>query len=110
MLIKVKAHNVHLQVAQREWIERRLAFAFGRFTARIQQITLTFCDVNGTRGGLDKQCRIRVLLDSQPEVIVEGKDATVEAVVACVVDRAARAVARSVAKMRDYSAPASARP
>ena len=103
MLIDIANRNLVLDETQKEWVERRLMFALARFASRIQRVTVTFADVNGTRGGADKECRIRVKLGSAGEVIVEGTDTSVEAVVAALVDRVARSVARKIEKDWDHS-------
>lgn len=101
MLIEVSNRNVTLDEKQREWIQRRLQFALGRFSSCIRRVSVVFRDVNGTRGGVDKKCRLRVVLIPDGEVIVEDTDSSVEAVVAMVSERAARSVARRIERRND---------
>jgi putative sigma-54 modulation protein len=42
--------------------ERRLQFATDRFQDHIREIGVVFRDVNGPRGGVDKQCRLIAML------------------------------------------------
>lgn len=102
MLIEISNRNGTLDTNQREWIERRLQFALGRFVSRIRRVSVVFSDVNGNRGGVDQQCRIRIQLLPRGEVVVEGRDQTKEAAGATTVDRAARTVARTIARTWDY--------
>lgn len=102
MLIEVSNRNVTLDEKQREWVERRLHFALGRFAACIRRVSVSFSDTNGARGGVDKKCRLRVVLIPDGEVIVEDTDSSVETVVSMVSERAARSVARKVERRNDH--------
>ena len=51
MLIEVTKRSVMLAEGVREWIERRLQFALGRFSPRIRRVSVIVSDVNGNRGG-----------------------------------------------------------
>lgn len=41
--------------ALRQYVERRLRFALGRFAHRLDQLQVRLEDVNGPRGGLDQR-------------------------------------------------------
>lgn len=101
MLIEVTNRNVTLAEGVREWIERRLQFALGRFSSRIRRVSVIFSDVNGGRGGCDKQCRLKVTLIPSGEVVIEDVDPSVVTVVANVAERAARSVARLLERRRE---------
>ena len=102
MLIDVLDRDVTLDEGTLEWIERRLQFALGRFAGRIRRVQVILSNFNGHRGGTDKQCRLRITLISKEEIVVEDVDATVEAVTANAVERAARSVARWLERQRDF--------
>ncbi len=101
MRINVTNRNVTLTEVVREWIERRLQFALGRFSSRIRHVSVILSDVNGNRGGCDKQCRLRIVLISSGEVVVEDIDPSVVNVVTIVADRAARSVSRVLERRRE---------
>jgi hypothetical protein len=101
MLIEVTKRNVSLAVGVREVIDRRLRFALGRFSSRIRHVSVIFNDVNGNRGGCDKQCRLKINLIPQGELVLEDVDSSVDAVVANVAERAARSVARVLERSRE---------
>jgi ribosome-associated translation inhibitor RaiA len=82
-------------------VERRMAFALGRFGGRISAVTVWLSDVNGPRGGVDKACRVQVALTAGPAVRVEHRDADLYAAVARAADRIGRAVARDLARRRE---------
>ncbi len=74
------------------YTERRLRFALGRFGTRIRQIMVRIADLNGPRGGVDKQCRITVDVRPFGTVILEETDADLYRAI----DRAAHRVSQSV--------------
>ena len=68
-----------------EHIEHRIGFAFARIRESIRSITLTLCDINGPKGGIDKQCKIMIKADSLPTiVIVERQAETIHAIDRCI--------------------------
>jgi ribosome-associated translation inhibitor RaiA len=90
-----------LSDAIRSTVERRLAFALGRFGGRIAGVTVWLGDVNGPRGGVDKTCQVQVALASGNRLLVEDADADLYAAIARAADRVGRAVARDLARRRD---------
>lgn len=84
-------------------IRRRFAFALGRFDGRVRSVTVRLTDVNGPRGGVDKQCRVTAHLRGGARAIVlEDIDADAAVAVDRVADRTARAVARAAHALRDW--------
>jgi putative sigma-54 modulation protein len=100
MHVEIRATNFRLRHADRADIERRLQFALGRFDRRIVQVTLVLADVNGPRGGDDKQCRLLVRLAHSGKVTIEERQANVSFAVALAADRAGRAVSRRLNRRR----------
>ncbi len=82
--------------AMRAHVHRRLGFALGRFSDRIQRVRVVLGDENGPKGGLDKTCRVRVDLRGLGEVIVEQADSDVYAAIDRAADRVGRTVARQI--------------
>lgn len=82
---------------------RRLEFALGRFGSRVESLTVRLLDLNGPKGGIDKQCLVAVRL-SRPRRLIVIEDTDVDAVVAIdrAVGRAARSVARAIQTRRDW--------
>lgn len=99
--IKVTKRNVTLTEGMRDWVERRLQFAVGRFSTQIRTVSVVFSDANGHRGGSDKHCRLRIMLNPSGEVVVEDTDPSVVEVVSSVAERAARSVNRELERRRD---------
>lgn len=76
MRLHVFAQNVSLSPEVEELVKRRLDFALARFTTRISRVAVRLEDLNGPRGGLDKQCRIDVTLTRSGRLTAQdtGKD------------------------------------
>jgi len=89
---------------------RRLGFALGRFADRITTVWLRLSDLNGPRGGVDKQCRIEVRGVNQWEVVVEDRDCDVYVAIDRAADRVGRAVGRTVERLREGHPAVTVRP
>lgn len=78
-------------------VHKRLDFALGRFAGRVRSLTVRLKDLNGPRGGVDKQCQIAIRLDRpRRTIVIEELDAEPEAAIGRAAQRASRAVARAV--------------
>ncbi len=101
MNLTMQTRNMRLTKQVREWIERRLAFALGRFASSLTEVRACVSDENGPRGGVDKQCTLEARLRSSGSVLVEVRDADTESAVSRAADRLARRVRDTLAKRRD---------
>ncbi|HBC63522.1 MAG: HPF/RaiA family ribosome-associated protein [Planctomyces sp.] len=100
MRIQIVEDGVSLKSAQREFVERRLLFAFNRFDERIRQIVVSFSDVNGPRGGPGLQCRLNVSVAGCSDLLVTSEGETLEAVAAECAARGSRNLARRLVRRR----------
>jgi ribosomal subunit interface protein len=101
MEIQILARNIDLTDAQNEFIERRVQYALCRFSTEVRTVQVTISDINGPRGGTDVLCRVKLVL-KKGEVLAGDTDASVEAAIANVADRAARSLARQLDRQRDH--------
>lgn len=60
MKLFIKQRNVKLTLKEKGAIDRRFHFCFSRLTEVVKRVTLTLEDINGPKGGIDKQCKIQV--------------------------------------------------
>ena len=100
MRIDIKASGFPLTKALIDYSERRLRFALTRHSDRITRITLLVGDSNGPRGGIDKFCRIRVLLKNAPGLLIEDTGSELYAVIDRAVERAGQNVAKRIDRLR----------
>jgi hypothetical protein len=56
--------------------------------------------VNGPRGGVDRACRVKVVLSALPSVVVSEQDASLAAAIDRALGGAERAVRRAVQRRR----------
>ena len=102
MRFSISGDRVKVTTSLREYIDRRLYFALGRFDAVIDNVSVRVGDINGPRGGVDKHCQIVVTLlasGSNP-IAVDDNDEDLYAAVAQASNRAGRTVARAVQRKR----------
>ena len=59
MKFGIQGRHIELTAALLAHVERRLRFALSRFGQKIRLAAVQLADLNGPRGGLDKQCRVR---------------------------------------------------
>ena len=65
-----------------------------RFQHRLKQVYLYIEDVNGPRGGIDKQCRCVLHLRRMPPVVIQDQDDDMNALIYRVANRAAYALSQ----------------
>ncbi len=93
-----------------ELLQRRLEFAFGRFNGRVRSLSVQLRDLNGPRGGVDKQCLIAVRLDRpKREILIEDVDSEEAGAISRAAERASRAVARAIHASGDRRSAAARR-
>ena len=96
--------TVRLSEEWHEYLHARLAFALARFDHRILDITASLTDVNGPKGGVDKQCRLVVRLRPRGKVTIEQSASDLVAAIALAADRVSYAVSRALKRRRDARA------
>lgn len=94
MQISIVAGGFTLTGAIRSVVDRRMRFALGRFSGRIEHVRIALGDENGPKGGLDKTSRVRVGLCGLREVLVEQIDSDIYAAIDRAADRVGRIIAR----------------
>jgi hypothetical protein len=75
-------------------IRAQLAHHLGHDATSIQRGTVRFEDANGPKGGIDKICRIKLVLAGRPSVFAEKRDTSVGRAFALAVQSIGVAVAR----------------
>jgi len=90
MRIQIVARRFSQTSTLREMVELRLNQALGRVARRIAEATVSFEDLNGPRGGLDVQCRIKLRLDPRGEINVSAVAAEPSVALADAANRAER--------------------
>jgi ribosome-associated translation inhibitor RaiA len=81
-------------------IRRKLGRKLGRHALDIERTSVRIEDVNGPKGGIDKRCRIKVVLSGLPSVVVEEQNESLTAAVDGALDRLQRAVRETLRRRR----------
>jgi ribosomal subunit interface protein len=103
MRVQIRGRGLEMTDALRNFTLSLLQVALDRFRDRIEGIEASVVDLNGPRGGVDKQCQLRAHLVQGDEVIARATDADSYAAIVRAVhrlrDRIARA--RTLRRKRD---------
>lgn len=96
----IRASHDELSAVDRAYIRRKLGRRLGKFADAIERVSVRIEDINGPRGGVDRACRIKVVLSGLPSVVFERRDSTLEAAVDGAVAGVETAVRRAVQRRR----------
>ena len=96
----IRAVGAPIHAEDRVYVRRKLGMKLGKFARAIERVSVRIKDVNGPRGGIDKLCRIKVVLSGLPSVVVEQQHASLQAAVDNALRRTESAVRRSVQRRR----------
>lgn len=105
MEIHLHARGEALPDDLRHHVLRRLRFALQRLRPRIVSVRLALRDVNGPRGGVDKQACVRLQLERGPAAVVSVVHSRWPDLIDQVADRAARLVLRRTQRERRSMRP-----
>lgn len=93
MEIRTIGSGIDVDSALDAYVKRRIHFALGRFSSRVERVSVVLSNENGLNGGMVKTCCFRVRLLGLPTVAIKQADFDVRAAI----DRAADHVGRTVA-------------
>jgi putative sigma-54 modulation protein len=96
MQFEIHTKNIKISQPLRVHIERRLSFALERFAVRIARVCVRVGDQNGPKGGVDKRCRVAIVLLPSTTIVMEDQDANIYTAIDRVADKAGRCIGRSL--------------
>ena len=96
----IRLFGVELDPDDRIYIRRKLGMKLGKFASSIERVSVRAEDVNGPSGGIDHECRVKVVLSDQPTVMFVERDASLAAAVDRALAGSERAVRRAVRRRR----------
>jgi len=96
----IRATESDLSSDDRAYIRRKLGRRLGKFAGAIERVSVRTEDANGPRGGIDRVCRIKVVLSGLPSIVVERQDASLTAAVDGALSGVEMAVRRAVQRRR----------
>lgn len=71
-----------------------------RFRSRIRNVNVSVRDINGPKGGVDKQCRCVIHLKRMSPIVIEDKDDNLRNLVNRVAERVAYTLSQRIDKVR----------
>ena len=74
MRLNITGINLSATGALRAHVERRIGSAVGRCAHYVRMVHVSFMDVNGPRGGHDKQCKIYAALTPRGQLTITETD------------------------------------
>lgn len=101
MKIDVRARSFGLTDGLREHVKHRLQFTLTRFQERVERICVYLSDINGPRGGVDKECHLEVHLRGLPTLVVKDRQADLYVAIDRASQRAGRSLQRSAQRAQE---------
>ncbi len=96
MELELHVRGTRFAQTLRRYAERRFRFALRRFTQHVKRLRIDVEDLNGPRGGVDKQCRILADVAPSGRLVLAEKDAHLYAAMDRAADRLKRSVCRDI--------------
>jgi putative sigma-54 modulation protein len=86
-------------------IQKKILSMFSKFCERVQVIKVTIDDVNGPKGGKDKQCRVVIYSKGIPDIVITDNQTSVMSAVNIALSRARLSFLKKVKrKQKNYPA------
>jgi putative sigma-54 modulation protein len=103
MELEFRQKDLDLGQSRYDQIASYISVALNRFSKRINRVTIWLVDTNGSRGGVDKQCRIAVYLSKGKTIRAKNTNTNLIAAIYFAVDRAASAIRREIQRRRRFN-------
>jgi ribosome-associated translation inhibitor RaiA len=97
MRIDVQARRFSVTEGLRQHVVRRVESALNSYRVWVDRVEVQLGDVNGSRGGDDKFCRVLVRLPNLPTLVIRDLGSDLYAVISSAAERAGRTVGRRMA-------------
>jgi putative sigma-54 modulation protein len=100
MKIEIQARRLSLTRRLRGYTEHRVRLALTRFDERIMKVSLWLTDVNGPKGGKDKNCQLQIIMAGKPDVVIEETRENLYLAINIAIERAGQTVLRKLDRQR----------
>lgn len=95
----IHSNNIDVSPTFRTQIIDKINKTFARVEDKVRTVVVSFQDINGQRGGVDKQCKIIVVADGATDVYVVEAQPSAIAAFNQGIDRAHRALINRLKKL-----------
>ena len=98
--LDIRAHGFELTDAIRQYAREHVAAKLAKHARSVQAVIIRFDDVNGSKGGQDKCCRVETLLRGLNPIVIEEVDVDLRAAMDRAADRTEKTVGRELERRR----------
>jgi hypothetical protein len=100
MKLDIRTRHLSLSPAVLAELRRRVTVALARISPWVRTLDITVEDINGPKGGADKQVRVRLRGRAIPSIVIEHVGVETLETVAAAVERAEQALVRKMTRRR----------
>jgi|BarGraIncu00222A_1022003.scaffolds.fasta_scaffold73180_2 putative sigma-54 modulation protein len=93
MQVEIRGKGLRVTDVLSTYIQRRLVFALGRFGRRVERVLVWVEDTNDPKGGIDKQCRVAVVVPHSRTAVIEARGSNIRVTINRAVAKASRYIA-----------------
>lgn len=88
----IRTTGVRVDEDMSDLVRKKLGLRLGKFSAHVERVSVRFVDINGPKGGIDTECRVKVVLTGMPSVLAESREVDVRTAL----DKVGHVIERSV--------------
>ena len=100
MKVDFRFRGIEASEALKEHFRRRVAFHLSRFGAEVSRVVIRIADINGPKGGLDKQCQLMVTGPRLGSVTLDDISGDVVSAGDMAIERIGRTISRELERQR----------
>lgn len=105
MNLQIQSKDFILTDGLRHHVAWRLAYALNHGQDVVSRVVVSLSDINGPRGGIDKNCTIEVRLKGADDLFVEDVQSDMYVAIDRASERIGRALDRRLARLRRHDGP-----
>jgi ribosome-associated translation inhibitor RaiA len=98
----IRASGTSINRTDRAYLRRKLGRRLGKFAPAVERVSVRIEDVNSLRGGIDKRCRIKVVLSGLSSVMIDQRHPVLQATMDRALRRLEMAVRRRVKRRQEH--------
>lgn len=103
MQVDVRGRDVIITQGLRAYIERRLAFALGRFASRIRKVVVRVVDLNGPRRGIDTRCQLAICMEPLSTIVIKDRASSVYVAIDSLAGKASNCLRRRLQRAHGHN-------
>ena len=96
----IKSHDFTITQAMERFIQRKTRTMMSASQEQTERLVVRLRDINGPKGGQDKECSVEVTLPNFAPIVVKKRSSNAYASISQALKRASRITLRRIAKRR----------